>query len=518
MNILSNLSASAIDDRVSEYAWQPKTEDDLESIYQRARKQFSVWKNYSVQERMVWLRKLRYHIAENRDRIANVIHQATGKPVFEALSSEVMMVLESLRFLEKHAEKLLRPQKRKTPMILFGKKSYLQFQPRGIVLVISPWNFPFQLAMVPVIEALAAGNCVLLKPSEWTPSVTELMQSLFHEVGFPEGVVQVIMGDGKTGRELIQKHPDFIHFTGSVATGRRIQSLAAEQLIPTTLELGGKDPMIVFADAHLERAVRGALWGAFCNSGQVCLSVERLYVERSILPVFQELLIQSLAQLCQGEDIDADLGSMTTMAQIEKVKSQVLEALQRGATLLAGEHPDHWLENSRKLAPVLITNVPNHVSLLNEETFGPILPILPFDQEDEVIELANQSRLGLGASVWTADLQRAKRVAAQLVTGNVCLNDVIISIANPYLPYGGTKEGGIGKYHGAEGLYAFSIQTSILLSKGKSSSEMHWFPYAGKSQPLSQLIDSWYGKQKKPFKLLQAYMKLLNLSRKRNYK
>lgn len=485
-----------------------------QAAFARGRLAFPQWSGLTVKERLQYVRRLRLLIAQRNHEVASVISAATGKPTVEALSTEILVVLEAMRYLEKTAAPTLATRKVGTPLVLFGKKSYVQFKPRGVVLVISPWNVPFQLSMIPVLEALVAGNCVILKPSEVVPAVGELIGRLFGDAGFPEGTVQVVQGDGKTGGLLVEQGPDFIHFTGSVPTGRRIQQVAAERLIPTTLELGGKDPMIVFADANLKRAVHGALWGALCNSGQICMSVERIYVQRPVYDTFVRILAQEMLTLRQSSSADGDIGRMTVPNQVRIVKSHVSQALEDGAQLVSGNRPDEWRDEDMTIKPVLLLNVKQSMAVMQEETFGPVLPVVPFSTEAEAVQLAGETRFGLSCSVWTQDLTKARRVVECLAVGGATINDVIMAVANPYLPYGGVKEGGIGRYHGEEGLKSFSVETSVVVDSGKREREVNWFPYANKEPYFSLLIANWYGERRKLLGFGRAFLKLLSISRK----
>ncbi|MCL6454303.1 MAG: aldehyde dehydrogenase family protein [Alicyclobacillus sp.] len=501
------------------------SEAAVAQVYERARTSAAIWARTPLPARIACLRRLRERVVDLRDEIADVLHADTGKPHVEALATEVLVVLESLQSVERHAAKWLKTQRVPTPVSLFGKRSYVSYKPRGTVLVIAPWNFPFQLSMIPVVEALAAGNSVILKPSEVAPQVASTMAALFRDVLPDVHLVQVVTGGPETGARLVAAGPDFIHFTGSVRGGKAVQRAAAEQLIPTNLELGGKDPMLVFADAPLERAVHGALWGGLCNCGQVCMSVERLYVERPIYASFVNALVREAARL-RGPHLDGngadgralapdevDIGPLTTVAQWQTVRRHVSQALSAGAKLRLGNPPELWDVRQRTVVPMIVTDVPADVDLMQEETFGPVLPVVPFDSEEEAVRLANGSRFGLSASVWTSDLERGRRVAEQLQAGSVCINDVMLAIANPNLPFGGVKEGGIGRYHGAEGLRAFSIQTSVVQSSPSNRREVNWFPYAGKRPVLSALIRDGYGRRRNWAGFVKAYLALLRLSR-----
>lgn len=476
---------------------------EVPTIYMRARKAYTHWSQLTLEERLALFDHLRCYLTEHIEEIIDTITNSTGKVKVEALTADWMPLVDALCYIKKHAKTILGRQKHPTPLFQFGKRSYVEYIPRGVVLVISPWNYPFQLAMMPIVSALISGNTVILKPSEVTPLVGTLIETIFQRCGFPEGVVQVAHGGKELGAALTSAKPDYIFFTGSVRTGKLIQAQAAQDLIPTTLELGGKDPMIVFADANLQRAAKGAVWGAFTNSGQVCMSIERLYVERSVYEHFVKLVITEVQQLRQGSDIDADLGSMTFPPQIQIVRDHIEDALAHGAALVTGTTPDQW-KNGMFLPPLVLTNVRQDLRIVQEETFGPTLPIIPFDSEEEAIHLANDSIYGLNASVWSSDLRKTERVAAQLVSGNVVINDVIVSVANPHLPFGGAKHSGLGRYHGANGLRTFCHEKSIVVDRGKRKRELNWYPYKGMYQPLQTLFVNYFGPDKNWFILVKS--------------
>ncbi|MGD8192065.1 aldehyde dehydrogenase family protein [Brevibacillus ginsengisoli] len=482
-------------------------------MFAQAREAFGSWSALSLRERIHYLRRLRLYMADHMEEIVQTISNDTGKVKVDALVADILPILDALEHIEKHAPRILMKQKQSTPILLIGKSSYIEYMPRGVVLVISPWNYPLHLAMMPIISALVSGNTVILKPSEITPLVGLLVQQLFERVGFPNGVVQVAHGGKELGAALTQGKPDYIFFTGSVRTGQIIQAQAAKDLIPTTLELGGKDPMIVFADANLKRAVKGALWGAFTNSGQVCMSTERLYVERSIYDRFVSRLIDEVNQLNQGFGPDDDVGSMTSPAQLLIIKEQLEEALALGAELRTGSAPAEWkTDQGLFLPPTVLTNVKQSMKVVQEESFGPLLPVIPFDTEEEAIALANDSVYGLNASVWSGDLTKAKRVSSRLVSGAVAINDVLVTVANHNLPFGGAKQSGIGRYHGEGGLRIFCHEKAVVIDPGTKRSEVHWYPYKGKYHLLYNLIYSYYGKTRNWFTFAKTYLKLLRKS------
>ncbi|WP_285766389.1 aldehyde dehydrogenase family protein [Peribacillus sp. SI8-4] len=493
---------------------KPTPLSSIPDVYTKSRHSFQSWSKLSVSERLRYLRQLRLLMVEKMDEIAEAISKDTGKVKIEALVADIMPTIDAIKHIEKHAIKSLSGKKVATPLMLVGKKSYIEYMPRGIVLVISPWNYPLQLAMVPILNALAAGNTVIAKPSEVTPLVGVCMENLFVEAGFPKDTIQFAHGGKELGAALTQQKPDYIFFTGSVRTGKMIGEVAAKQLIPTTLELGGKDPMIVFRDANLERAANAALWGAFTNSGQVCMSVERVYVERPVFREFLELLKEKTKAMRQGTHLKDDIGSMTFPAQVDIVAAHLEDALEKGAILEAGIRPKDWKKGETHfIAPTILSNVDHSMKILNEETFGPVLPIVPFDSEEEVVFLANESDYGLNSSVWTNDKEKARRIASQLVTGAVTINDVLVTVANHHLPFGGTKQSGIGRYHGEQGLKIFCHEKAIMIDNGRKNTEIQWYPYDGKYTSFLSLFQNYFSGKTNWISFSKDYLKLIKLSK-----
>lgn len=459
---------------------------DVARIFDLARASQRSIINLSMAKRTEYLINLKEAILDRRDEILDMVQAETGKSRVDGLTAEIFGTLDHLDYLVKNAAKVLAAKKVPTPLALMGKKSKIIFEAMGTILMISPWNYPFYQAIVPITSAFAAGNTVIFKPSRVTP-LKGLVESLLAQVGFDPGWVQVVYGPGsELGNRLIDQRPDKIFFIGSTRTGRAIMKRAAEKLIPVELEMGGKDPMIVFEDCDLERATSGALWGGMTTTGQSCTSVERLYVQETVYPRFKAILSEKAQSLSISTDKDgtSDTGPMTTPGQVRIIAEQVAQAKEMGATFLTG---GDWDGTSPRIPPMIVEGCTREMDLLAEETFGPIIPIIPFSSETEAVELANQGPYGLSASVWSKDLERAERVARQIVTGNVSINNVMLTEGNHALPFGGAKESGIGRYKGEFGLHAMSNIKSVLIDKDSNKQEANWFPYTPRKL---QLLDS----------------------------
>jgi acyl-CoA reductase-like NAD-dependent aldehyde dehydrogenase len=443
--------------------------------FERARAGQRSLRALSVRERMRYLGALREVVLERREEIIDRIQQDTGKTRSDALISEIFGVLDNLAWLEKRGVKALAERKQHTPIALMGKTSWTWYEPLGTILVIAPWNYPFYQAVVPIACAIAAGSTVVFKPSEWTP-LRGLLEDLFAAARFAPNWVQIVYGDGAVGAELVAQRPDKIFFTGSTRTGKAILAQVAPDLIPVELELGGKDAMIVFDDVDVERAAAGCAWGALTTTGQSCTSVERVYVQRGIYEAFRSVLVDRVQRIKQEIDRngDADIGAMTADFQVKIVARHVADAKEKGASILTG---DAWDGQSKLIPPIVIDGVRDDMLVAREETFGPVIPLIPFDDEAEAIRLANDSPYGLTASVWSRDLQRAKRVGHALEVGGVSINNVMATEANPALPFGGVKQSGYGRYKGEHGLHAFCNVKSVLIDKDAKKIEANWYPY-----------------------------------------
>ncbi len=465
------------------------TPEEVRAAVARARDAFPAWRDAGVHARLEALDKLHAVIKKNGEAYAQRISQDTGKPLADSLLTELMVIPLFVDYYKKHAPKVLGRQKREASILFPGKGHYVECFPMGVIGIISPWNFPFQLSVIPMISALIAGNTVVLKPSEITPITGEVIRECFNELGLPTGVVEIVQGDGSTGGALVEADIDKVFFTGSLATGRKVMAAAAKKPIPVELELGGKDAMIVCHDANLKRAARAAVWGGFVNCGQMCVSVERLFVVDAVHDAFVRLVKDEVDALrVGGPQEDADMGPLTSEAQRKIVEHHVQKAREEGAKILSGGRA--LARDGHFFAPTLITDVRPDMTIYKEETFGPVLPIIRVQDEDEAIRLANAHIYGLTGSVWTQDIRRGMALASRMESGQCSVNDLVTSVGNPILPFGGVKSSGFGRYHGPEGLLAFSHQKSILVDRGWLKSEPFWFPYEGKYDTLHSLFES----------------------------
>ena len=429
-------------------------EGEVEAAVARARAAQPAWADLGLRQRIAVLREFQTKLYTRKSEIAAAITREAGKPLVEALVTEVLVVLDAARFLIDNAWSLLRDEPVPHANIVTKLKSgWLVREPHGVIGIISPWNYPFSIPATETLAALVAGNAVVLKPSELTPLVALELATLLHAAGVPKDIFQVMVGEGPSGAALLRSAIDKLVFTGSVTTGKRIAAAAAERLLPVVLELGGKDPMLVLDDADVDVASSAAVWGAFVNAGQACLSVERCYVHRSLYESFAKACADKTKQLRVGNGMDAhtDVGPMIQERQLRIVEAHIEDANARGARVLAGGKRLPEL-GPNFYAPTVLADVTQDMRIMREETFGPVLPVMACQDDDEAVGLANDSEYGLAASIWTRDAKRGERLARRIHAGTVMINDVISCFGISEAPHGGVKASGVGRTHGRFGL------------------------------------------------------------------
>jgi acyl-CoA reductase-like NAD-dependent aldehyde dehydrogenase len=447
----------------------------------RARTAQMAWAELGLRKKIAVLREFQRRLHKKKVEIAEAITREAGKPVAEALTTEVLVVLDAALFLIDNSHRLLRDEPVPHGNLATKLKSgRLVREPYGVVGIISPWNYPFSIPATETLAALVAGNAVVLKPSEFTSLVALELESLLHAAGVPKDIFQVVVGDGATGAALLHSPIDKLVFTGSVATGKRIAAAAAEHLLPVVLELGGKDPMLVLDDADVDVASSAAVWGAFLNAGQTCLSVERCYVHRSLYDLFLKACIEKTKKLNVGHGLDpeTDVGPMIHERQLQLVESHVEDAVARGARLLAGG--SRIPELGRNFyQPTVLADVTHEMRIMREETFGPVLPVMAFDSDEEALRLANDSEYGLAASVWTRDRTRGERLARRIQAGTVMVNDVVSCFGISEAPHGGVKSSGVGRSHGRFGLEEMVRLKYLDVDRMPGMKKVWWYGYGG---------------------------------------
>ncbi len=461
---------------------------EIDAAVAAAGKAFRFWSGTTFRERQRHLARLLEVVRKSHVEIERLIATEQGKPVGEARAVDIVPAADTLRYLSRFLAELLSPRRVDYEQILFAhKEASFRFEPLGVVAVVTPWNFPFAIPMVEIAACLAAGNTVVLKPASATALTGILIGDLCRRAGLPPGVVNVVTAGGAETGHLVA-HPGVakILFTGSVETGRHVLRTASTNLTGSVLELGGKDPTIVTADADLDRAAAGIVWAAFMNSGQACGSVERVYVVKSVAEEFLANVVARTKALRIGDPTSeaTDIGPMTTPEQRALVEEHVADAVAKGARILhGGERPSakgFWFP------PTVLTDVHHGMRGMREETFGPTLPVMAVGTLDEAIALANDSEFGLTASGWTRSRRTAERLAAELAAGTVTINDHLFSFGEPTASWGGIKKSGIGRSHAIYGLYELVNVKHVSLDMGSSPAMPWWYPYDGAFQKFTR--------------------------------
>jgi acyl-CoA reductase-like NAD-dependent aldehyde dehydrogenase len=436
---------------------------ELPEIFKRARAAQAEWRNRPISERCARLNALRQRILDTRAALADAVVRESGKPRVEALFADIFVALDSVVYFSENVKRILRS--RQVPhhsTAAKAKGGYLSYEALGVIGIISSWNYPLAIPMSQIIPAVAAGNAVVCKTSEFTPQCGDLIGKLFAEAGFPPDLVTIVQGGSEVGQALIDAAPDKLIFTGSVSTGRRVAEACARQLIPTVLELGGKDAMIVLADADLHAASSAAVWCGYTNCGQVCLSVERLFVVECVAEEFIRLCVDKTKKLRlgPGSNPTTDVGPLIRPHHVQRMRELLDDAVQRGAEVRCGGQARQDL-GANFFEPTVVTGVNSTMKLFQEETFGPIIAIQTVKDAQEAKARANDSPFALAASVWTRDTTYGRSMAADLRAGAVMVNDAISYFAIAEAPHGGCKLSGWGRTHGEHGLLEL-VQTKYI--------------------------------------------------------
>jgi acyl-CoA reductase-like NAD-dependent aldehyde dehydrogenase len=469
-------------------------EGDVRAAVERARKAQAAWGVLPVAERAQFLWRLLDQFVARQDEILDAVIAETGKARSEAISMEVFACCDAITYYAKRAPKFLAPERRGIHGVLgFAKRLTLVYKPLGVVGLITPWNGPVVLAVNPLVQAIAAGNAVVHKPSEVTPFSALLVKKLTEAAGWPVDLYQVLQGDGATGAALIESGVNKISFTGSVATGRRVAEACGRSLIPCTLELGGKDAMIVCADADLDRAAQGALIGSCMNTGHYCCGTERIYVADPVYDAFVGRVVEGAKRLRQSDSGEFDVGAVFWDKQLSIIESHMQDAVAKGARVLVGGRRNPALKGLY-YEPTVVVDVNHGMDLMTKETFGPIVAIQRVKSEEEAIALANDSEYGLNGNVWTTDLAKGQRIAERIETGGVCVNDMAMTYGVPEAPFGGVKTSGVGAVNGPQGLRSYCHAHPILSDRRGRGPLQGGYPYTRKAEDgMQKFIRLLYG-------------------------
>jgi acyl-CoA reductase-like NAD-dependent aldehyde dehydrogenase len=436
------------------------------------------WAALSLEDRARYMRRAGDVLLEDLDEIAELLTNEQGKPRVESYTMELLPTIDSLKWIADNGPEILADEKLSMPLFLKSKSAKFTFEPIGVVGVIAPWNYPWSIPFGEVAIALMAGNGVVLKPASLTPLIGERIRQTFEKAGLPEGLVRTVHGGGRIGDALVKSTAGKIFFTGSVEVGRKVGVECAKRMKGSVLELGGKDPQIVCPDADLANAISGAVWGGFANAGQTCSGIERVYVHRDVSDAFVQGVVRETERLTVGDPRGwtTEIGAMVSEDQAKIVTELVDDAVESGATKLTGGPTEVEGMKGSFIAPVVLTGVTHEMRIMKEEIFGPVLPIVTVDSEEEAIELANDSQFGLGASIWTKDRAKGERMAHQIESGMVWINDHSFSHGACVCAWGGVKDSGLGRSHSKFGFYE-CVNIKQLAWEPGWARDMWWQPY-----------------------------------------
>jgi succinate-semialdehyde dehydrogenase/glutarate-semialdehyde dehydrogenase len=438
------------------------------------------WAQLSLDDRARYMRRTAQVVIDSLEELSLLLAREQGKPRTEAYTMELLPTIDGLHWIADNGPAILADERIPYPQLFWkAKRSWLSYEPLGVVGVIAPWNYPWSIPFGEVAIALMCGNGVVLKPASLTPLVGERIRWAFERAGVPQGLVRTVHGGGQVGSALVESSVAKVFFTGSVDVGRRVGAAAAERLKGSVLELGGKDPMIVLDDANMRNAVAGCAWAGFANAGQTCSGVERVYVQRGVADRFVDGLVEAAGRLRLGdpESASTEVGPMVSPEQHALVRELVDDAVANGATLrCGGPTAVDGLPGATFYAPAVLTGVTPGMRIMREEIFGPVVPVVTVDSEEEAIRLANDSPFGLGASVWTSDREKGRRIARRIESGMVWINDHMYSHGAMQTPWGGEKDSGIGRVHSRHGFHECVRIKHIAWEPGFTK-QFWWYPY-----------------------------------------
>lgn len=487
---------------------------EIESIISECRIAQTLWESRPRKERIECLRRLRMKLIDESDEIALTVHGDTGKPRGECYSTEVLSSVAMVSYCERLLRRFKFKRKvRQGPMALMcsfmGRRSYIEYKPYGVIGVISPYNFPLALPFTEIAMAVAAGNGVVLKPSSDTPLTGHMIERLFEESGFPKGLVRTVSGPG-LGQAMTSSSVDKIVFTGGTETGIDVMKGSADRLIPVVLELGGKDAMVVMDDADLPRCANCATWASFVNSGQVCVSVKRIYIQKGAYSEFERLFLERVGSLRQGNgwnDPDVSVGPMINERELRRMESICDEIISQGGTILAGgrRNPD---QSGYYFEPTVVSGLPVDAPIVGREIFGPIVCLFEFDTEEDGVRLANECGFALAGSVWTRDIVKGKRMASRMLSGTIDVNNAVYTYGLPATPWGGRRMSGIGTTHSEEGFRQLMHPHHIHVDKGGSRRDPWWMPYSeGDAGLLSDLPRAFFGDRRGMLSCVRRFLR-----------
>lgn len=460
----------------------------IEQVFNAQRARSLVLRTENIKQRLVRLKKLQQWIEKNRDAIRTAVYNDFRKPKTEVDISEIYPVTAEIKHTITHLKRWAKPKKVDAPLTYLGSTSYVQYEPKGVCLIISPWNYPFNLAIGPLVSAIAAGNTAIIKPSEITPNTSELIDTLVGEL-FPEDEVAVIQGGIDTSTHLLSIPFDHIFFTGSPAVGKIVMQAASKHLTSVTLELGGKSPVVVDESASLNDAAEKIAWGKLLNNGQTCVAPDYLLISEKVtdrfLPLLKRAMEKQFDHKKKGFQSSSDYTRIVNDKHFERINDLIKDAIDKGGDLFMGGEVD---AADRYIAPTIITHLPEDARLMEEEIFGPILPVVTFSNLDEALKIINAKPKALSLYYFGKSGKNRKRILLETSSGGTCINDCVLQFSHNNLPFGGVNNSGLGKSHGHYGFLAFSNEKAVLKQRvGLTSTKTIYPPY---TKAVQKLVDS----------------------------